>query len=59
MQLTRDKPLTDVAVSANGALAVVSCEDGHCCVWDLTSGNVLHVLKGHKARQVLAWWFWW
>lgn len=50
MQLARDKPLTDVAVAPDGQLAVVACADGNCCVWDMASGQVKYVLKGHTDK---------
>jgi WD40 repeat protein len=50
LQLTRDTPLTCVAVAPGGAQACVSSADGHCCIWELSSGKVAHVLKGHTAK---------
>ena len=50
MQLARDQPLTDVAVAPGGRMSVVASEDGYCCVWDLESGQVKHVLKGHSNK---------
>ncbi len=49
-QLARDHPLTDVAVSPGGNLACVTSSDGHCCIWDLGVGKVLHELRGHKGK---------
>ena len=53
MQLARDRPLTDVSVAPDGQMSVVASEDGHCCVWDLDTGQVKHVLKGHSSKWVL------
>ena len=50
LQLAREKPLTDVDVAPGGGRAVVASADGHCCIWDLSTGQVNHVLKGHTAQ---------
>ena len=50
MQLARDTPLTAVDVAPGGSLCCVASQDGNAAIWDLATGRVRHVLKGHKAK---------
>ncbi len=49
-QLARQQPLSDVAVAPDGCLCVVASVDGAACVWDLATGGVKHVLRGHTNK---------
>ena len=49
LQLAREVPLVDVDVAPGGSLCCIASADGHCCLWDLETGQIKHVIEGHEA----------